>query len=452
MTNHEKKRDLIINGNIYKLILLISIPLMISELIQRTYTLSDIYFLGKLGTTEVGALSFVNPIINAIGAIGNALAVPILAIISQSIGRKDYEGAKKNIGNMIVLTTILSLILSIIGISTSKYILVLFKAKGDLLIEGNLYLRIALVGTFFTFINICYISIKQAMGDTMRPLLMNIVSLFLNLILNPIFIFKLGMGIEGAAISTVISKGVLGIYGLYDLLIKDNGLKVERRHFSLDKAEIKRVLTLGLPSIVTRIAPSLGNVVINSYAIGFSTVAVASLGLGNRINSIVFSLSSSLCASMTVLAGQNIGAGNIPRVRLAVRRLLALSLLISFIGCSVIIGFSDQILKVFTKDPLVIETTKRFFLFVTPTVFGWGIFQIVMGVYQGAGYPRITMYLSSSRLWLIRVPFIVIFTKIIGEDALWVSTSIATGIISIVCIIIYRSNTWTKKNKHMTNS
>ena len=100
---YKKNRDLIVNKSLYKVILKISIPLMIGGLIQRAYTLTDMFFMGKMGSIQVAALTFVDPIINGIMAIGMGLAVPMLSMVSQNIGAKNYDGAKKNIGNLIFL-------------------------------------------------------------------------------------------------------------------------------------------------------------------------------------------------------------------------------------------------------------------------------------------------------------------------------------------------------------
>lgn len=206
---YKKHRDLIVNGSLYKVILKISIPLMISELIQRAYTLTDMYFMGRMGSVQVAALAFVDPVINAVMAAGMGLSVPMLSMVSQNIGSKNYEGARRSIGNLVFLASILSILIGLTGTFASHHILRALNVTGTLLQEGSSYLRIVLLGTFFTFMNVCYLSVKQAEGDTMKPLYMNIASLVFNLLLNPLFIFKMNMGITGAAVATVISKGFL---------------------------------------------------------------------------------------------------------------------------------------------------------------------------------------------------------------------------------------------------
>lgn len=443
------KRELIVNGNLYKVILVVALPLMVSELVQRAYTLTDMYFMGRLGSIQVAALTFVDPLINVILSVGLGLSVPMLAMVSQSIGAKNYDKAKESIGNLICLALILSLIIGVVGFSSSGKILSLLKIEGELLTTSTAYLKIVLFGTLFTFLNVCYTSIKQAEGDTMRPLYMNIASLMCNVILNPIFIFKMGLGIQGAAIATVISKFLLSAYGMYDLFHKGSGLKINKSHIRITKGQFINILILGLPAIITKCTTPSGHMVINTYAVKYGTHVLAAFGLGNKINSIFFSLSTSLSTTMTTVVGQNLGAGNIERVKSAVKKVTIMSLITGGIGTFIIIFFSEEILANFTSDPQVVKTAVEFFRVVTPTVLTWGIFQIVMGVYQGAGYTKISMLISMIRLWVMRIPLIIILDRFIGEKSLWYSMAVSNYTIGLICIAFYLSNTWQKKNKYI---
>jgi putative MATE family efflux protein len=442
-----KNRKLIIEGSLYRVILAIALPLMISTLVQRAYTLTDMYFLGKLGSYEVAAITFVDPIINAILNMGMGLSVPMIATVSQSIGSKKYDNAKKSIGNLVYIALITSFVIGVFGLLFSTKILKLLNLQGKLLSLSAAYLKIVLMGTIFTFINTCYIAIKQAEGDSMRPLYMNLASLMLNILLNPIFIFHMNLGIVGAALATVISKCLLSIYGIWDTL-NGSGLKVERKHITITRDEFKRMVALGLPAIITNMASPLGNMLINSQALSYGPALIASVGLGNKINSIIFSPNSSLCTAMTTITGQNLGNGTPERIREAFKKISMLIFFLGIIGVSVILYFSTEIVGSFSQDPKVISTTIEFLKVTLPTVFMWGIHQVVSGIYQGAGYTKISMYITLIRLWIIRIPLIFILNIFIGEKSLWYSTAIATNSIGIIAILFYFSNTWMKKNKY----
>jgi len=441
------RRELIVNGNLYKVILSIALPLMLSELIQRAYTLTDMYFMGRLGSIQVAALTFVDPLINVILSAGLGLSVPMLAIVSQSIGAKNYEKAKVSIGNLICLALISSVIIGLYGMFFSRATLETLQIKGELLNTSSAYLKIVLTGTLFTFLNVCYTAVKQAEGDTLKPLYMNLTSLLCNVILNPIFIFKMGLGIQGAAIATVISKFLLSCYGMYDIFYLGSGLKIDMSYIRINKSQFKTILILGLPAIITKCTTPSGHVVINSYAVKYGTHVLAAFGLGNKINSIFFSLSTSLSTAMTTIAGQNLGAGNIDRVKSAVKKTTILSLITGGIGTFTVLTFSESILSKFSTDPAVIKTATEFFWVVTPTVLVWGIFQIVLGVYQGAGYTKISMLISIIRLWVMRIPLVIILDKFVGERSLWYSMSVSNYVIGLVCIAFYMSGMWQKKNK-----
>lgn len=445
----KKKRDLILKGDLYKVIFLIALPLMISTLVQRAYTLTDMYFMGRIGSNEVAALTFVDPIINAIINLGLGLSIPMIAMVSQNIGAKVYEDAKKSIGNLIYLALVTSAIIAIFGLFFSTQILQFLRLDGELLSLGSEYLKVVLLGTIFTFINTCYISIKQAEGDSMRPLYLNIFSLVLNIILNPIFIFNLKMGIIGAALATVLSKGILAIYGIFDVF-HGSGLKIEKKHITITKVELKKILAIGIPAIITKMASPVGNMLINSHAVTYGPALLASVGLGNKINSILFSMNSSLCASISTITGQNLGNNNPSRVKEAVKKMAFLSIILGVIGSFIILYFSEKIVRTFSSDIEVINTTKEFLKVTIPTVFMWGIYQIISGVYQGAGFTKISMYITLIRLWIIRIPLIFILDYYIRGRSLWYSTAIATNAIGIISIAFYLTNSWMKKNKYIT--
>jgi len=445
----KKKRDLIVKGNLYKVILSIALPLMVSTLVQRAYTLTDMYFLGKIGSSEVAALTFVDPIITAIMNMGLGLSVPMIAMVSQNIGAKMYEEAKKSIGNLLSVALLTSVVIAVFGLIFSTKILELLRLKGELLHLGSSYLKVVLLGTIFTFINTCYISIKQAEGDSIRPLYMNVFSLILNLLLNPVFIFQMNMGIIGAALATILSKGLLALYGMWDVFT-GSGLKIRREHITITKSEFKKILAIGLPAIITKMASPVGNMLINSHAVAYGPALLASVGLGNKINSILFSQNTSLCAAMTTITGQNLGNNNPERVREAVKKMTILSVILGVIGTFVILYFSDGIVRTFSSDTEVIATTKEFLKITVPTVFMWGVYQIITGVYQGAGFTKISMYITLIRLWVIRIPLIFILDYYIGGRSLWYSTAIATNAIGLVSVLFYMSGSWMKKNKYVT--
>lgn len=445
----KKNRELILRGNLYRVILQIALPLMISTLIDRAYTLTDMYFMGRLGSEEVAALTFVDPIIGAIMNMGMGLAVPMISMVSQSIGARKYEEAKNSIGSLLSIAFIASLIIGALGVTLSDSLLRGLNLRGDMLLLGSSYLKIVLLGTIFTFINTCYISIKQAEGDSMKPLYLNIASLGLNILLNPVLIFSMKLGIIGAAIATVLSKGLLSLYGIWDVFT-GSGLKIERKHIGITRGEFLRVAAIGLPAIVTKMASPVGNMLINSHAVAYGPALLASVGLGNKINSLLFSLNTSLCAAMTTVTGQNLGNHNPQRVKEAVNKMTAMSVLLGLIGTSLMLYFSDDIVRCFSRDPQVISTTREFLYVTLPTVFMWGIYQIVSGVYQGAGFTKVSMYITLIRLWIIRIPLIYILDGYIGGRSLWYSTAIATNLIGIVSIAFYFSGSWMKKNKYLS--
>lgn len=441
-----KKREEILEGNLFKLILSLALPIMLTNFIQTLYDLTDSYFVGKLGGIQVAAIAFVWPVTYLILSLGTGIGIATTSLVSISIGEKNYSKASKYSAQSLSFSLILSIVITFIGYYYSPYILSFMKADGKLLSESIIYCRIILLSTPFLFFNQVFSSIKQAEGDTINPLILSIISVFINIILNPVLIFKFNMGIAGSAWATVIARFFVTIYAIYFFKYKNNGIDISKKNLFLEKSIIKKIIKVGLPSSIGQGFSSLGFIVLNVFIIKFGQDAMAAFGIGNRINSLLFLPCMGLGMSLTSIVGQNLGANNIKRINDAVKTSVIITIIFSIIGVILIHFFQQHIISFFTNDNNIKKMSLDYLTLISLSIPGLGLMQILISIYQGASHTKTAMFITMSRLWLFRIPMIILFEKFtnLKEFGIWYSMVYSNYFVVILGSIFYFKGTWKK--------
>lgn len=184
-----KKINGILDGNLTKVIVKMTIPIVLGNMIQTLYNLTDTFFVSKIGGTQVAAVTFIWPIVFLIISIGQGMSVAGVSIISKSIGEGKKEEVKENIGQLFVIATILGIAIAVLGFLFTDTILTSLGIDGELYEESSKYMKIMLLATPATFITLCQGAVRRSEGNTFRPMIVNLISISANVILNPIFIF-----------------------------------------------------------------------------------------------------------------------------------------------------------------------------------------------------------------------------------------------------------------------
>jgi putative MATE family efflux protein len=443
----EEKRNLILQGNLYKCIITLAMPIMLNNFIQTLFNLADAYYVGQLGYVEFAATAFVWPVNFLFISLGIGISIAGTSILSQYIGAAKYDEANKVSSQLIVISCIVSIIFSAVGYFTSPFIVKLMGASGDLARFGAIYLRITFLDTPFMFFYFSFNSIMNSQGDTIKPMVLSGISALLNIVLDPIFIFTLHMGIAGAAVATLISKAVLAIIGLLILIKSSSIIRPSVKNFKFDKEIIKQIIKVGLPSTIGQSGASLGFLVLNSFIISYGSVTMAAFGMVNRITSLIMQPAMGIGAAMTAIVGQNLGSNQIDRVKEAFKKSMNLSLYMSITGCILLLIFDKEIIHFFINaedNPEVISQGITYLKYIAYSMPLMGIFSIFQGVFQGSGHTKYSMALEIGRLWVVRIPMILIFkhfTKA-AETGIWFSMSFSNLFVCMYGYWIYRRNKW----------
>ncbi|WP_192929683.1 MATE family efflux transporter [Alkaliphilus serpentinus] len=442
------KRQLILKGKMPKVILTIAAPIMLNNFIQTIYNLADTYWVSNmLGTSEVAAMTLVFPVIFLTLSLGMGINVAGTALISQHTGAQQKKEASKVASQMFAFTLILAVTLSIIGFFATPYIIKAMGGKGDVLKYSTQYLQIMfweIPGIFMFFV---YNSIKQGQGDTLTPMLYNVCGVVLNIILDPFFIER--FGIKGAALATIFSRTIFVIIAVYTLFANRNsGIYLRLKEIKIQKDILLKIIKIGFPATIGQSASALGFIILNAFVISYGDQTLAAFGIGNRINSLVLMPVMGIGSALATIIGQNLGANNLERVKLAFITSIKLSTLFMVVGGIILSLSSKHVVGVFIKnDPEVFALSNQYLRIISTSLPLMGFFQVFIGTFQGSGHTIFAMIMDMGRLWGLRIPLILLFRKFAswGPSGVWYAMLLSNAIICVVGLFIYLSNVWQKK-------
>lgn len=445
--DYGKKRAFILQGNMARVILTLSAPIMLNNFIQTVYNLTDTLWVSRLGGTEMAAMTLVWPVIFFLLSLGIGINIAGTSLISQYTGADDKRNATRVAAQLISFSLVFSTLLGLLGFFIANPIIKTMGGQGQLLIEASRYLKTMFLGMPTIFLYVAFTSIKQGQGDTVTPMKISALSVGLNLILDPIFIFTLGLGIQGAALATVLSRGIFSIYAVYTLFKTGEGIKIIPQQLKFNTDLLKHITKIGFPSSVGQSTAALGFIVLNMFIISFGESTLAAFGIGNRINSLVLMPAMGVGNSLATIVGQNLGADNVKRARRAVRTSTLITTIFTITGLFLIYPVASQIINFFTTESEVANQASYYLRLITLSLPLMGFFQIFIGTFQGSGHTIMAMFIMMSRLWILRIPMIVLFKTYTnwGSSSVWYAMILSNAIICLVGFALYLTGKWETK-------
>lgn len=452
--NSKQMEELILTGSLYKAILTLALPIMLNNLIGTFYNLGDAYWVSKIGDIPMAAINFVWPVSFLTFSIAMGISIAGGSIVSQYIGAGKYEEANATAQQLYIFGVLFGILSSMLGWIFTPSILELMNASGDLLSNGTVYLRILFLEMPFLFLMNIFFTMNQAQGDTVTPTIVNGSSAILNIILDPLFIFVFGLGIEGAAIATVLSKIPFALYGVYRMSSKKGIIHIKPYSFVIIKDKMKDLIRIGIPSSLGNSGVSLGFIFLFAMIATYGDYAVTAVGIGNRINGLAFMPAVGIGAALSTITAQNLGAKNIPRIKKAFKYSIILAFSLLTIACSLIWIFSAQLVSIFTDTQEIIDMGSFYLKILASTTPSISFFNCAVGLFNGSGHTKYSMFLEAGRLWLIRMPLIYILGLMlsVGTDGIWYGVGFSNIIASIIAFALTFVGSWKHPNlKHLND-
>lgn len=438
----------ILSDNLLKIILTLSIPIIINNLIQTMYGLTDTFWVSKIGTENLAAITFVSPFQSIIVSFGQGITLAGSILISHYIGANDIKNSKDMANQLFFISVVFSISCSIICFIISPLVVSLMGGTGNIYTLGTRYLRIVLLDMVFLFIINVYSAVHQAQGDTISPMLLNGLGVITNMIIDPLFIIVFKWGISGAALATLISKIPCAVIAIILLKNKNNRLYIDLKNFKFNVDKFKKIVSVGLPSAIGNSTTNLGFLLMSVNVSKYGAAAIAAYGIGNSVNGIIFTPAIAMGSALSTIVGQNLGAGQSERAKKSYIITVFMSVSFLLIGGIFIALVSENIAHIFSDDSEVIKLGTDFILALALGTWITGIYNSALGAFQGAGYTKITMIVDSARLWIFRFGSLFIMESFLnmGVKSIWYSVVVSNAISSIIMLLLSCFKDWTKSS------
>ncbi len=437
---------------IVRSIILLALPIMFSNIFKSLHDIVDMYFISNIDDTieiveaQVSAITITGPIMQICQALALGLMVAGTAIMSQYLGANQVAEAKKASGQLLLLSIIVGVVFNILLFIFTPLIIKYMgiDTNSDLYKYSVEYVQFRSFEQTGLFIIYAFQASRQSTGDTVTPVVLNVVSVVLNIILTWFLVDIIGMDIKGAALATVVANMiVIPVCFILMMQKKNNILPLKWKDLKFDYRLSKMLFVIGMPAAISQAFTSFGFLLINSLVADFDGYIINAIGVGNRINSLLLFPAMSVGTVLATFIGQNIGAGQINRAK----RSLWMSMLISFvitIGGAVFLMFlRGPLVSIFidkTDNPRAFNMCVYFLYFLILGLPLMGIFQIWTGCFQGAGRTGLSLLLASARLWVFRLPLIWFLMNIIkiGPASVWYAMVISNFGAAILGTFLYK--------------
>jgi len=433
-------------GTVWKQILRFALPMLIGNVFQQLYNLTDSVivgnFLGKRALAAVGA-SF--PIIFLLISLIIGIAMGATIMVSQFYGAQQRKKILLTNSTLMIFLLVSAIVISIIGIYFVQDIFLLMNLPSDLLPQAVAYLRVYLLGLIFFFGYNGVSAILRGLGDSKTPLYFLIISTVLNIILDLFFVIVLKWGVEGTAVATIISQATAFLFAIVYLRKKGDILEFSFGRFKFNTNIFKQMLKIGIPSGLQATLVSLGMMAILTIVNGFGTDVVAAYSAAFRIDALATLPAMNFAAALSTFVGQNLGASMMERIKKGYHATLLMSSSFSIMVTVLIYFFGSNLMGIFTKDANVIRIGVEYLVIVSSFYVVFSAMFSTNAIMRGAGDTLITLFLSLISLWIIRVPTAYFLSQHIGEKGIWWSWPAGVSVGLIFSYSYYKTGRWKKK-------
>jgi putative MATE family efflux protein len=434
-----KRRDYILNGNLWKVVLSLSAPLAIYGLFNYLYGFFDLIMVSHIGGNEVASVVFIDEIKSAIMAFGGGIAAAGTVIVARYYGSNQIEEARKNAGASLSLALIVSSSVVIIMLLFGKPMLRLLNAPEEIIDAGYGYFNVQMISTALVAVNSVFIGLEKAKGNTTRILVLNVFAMIIKLALSALFVYGLHKGASYVALSTLISQALLMGVALYIMFHPSNSFQVKLKEIRLNPKLVMPILMLALPVFTGKFLFSMGKVLVNSMAALYGPLAVAAFGIAMKLGGGPGSISIIFEESETSIVSQNLGNKNFGRAMKTYVVSHFYALLIGGLALVLVNHYLDLFLPLFTKstDPLFRQMIIDIYFWEKFSTLTSASIAVITGLFIGFKFTKISLFINIVRLFVFRLPVLWVLQKVgVGYVALGYVMFISNFLTMVVAFIL----------------
>jgi putative MATE family efflux protein len=437
-TEIRTRSDMLARERIGRLLWKLSVLAIIGMMVQGLYNIVDTFFVGRFtGTLGIGGIAIAFPIQMILMGIGMTIGIGGASILSRRMGQKDLEGASFALGNMILLSLMMGLFSLFLGIAVLNPLLRIFGANDVLMPYSKAYLMVILFGSPMIVFSMVASSAARAEGNTKVAMNTMLIGAIFNIFLDPIFIVFFGLGVQGAAIATVISITASCTFLLRYLLSGKSEILLRLHHMKLKKSIVKEIFAVGSSDLARTSAMSMTSALFNNILRSLGgELPIATFGVIFRVISFVFMPMIGIAQGAQPILGFNFGAKQYGRVKKSLRLANRSATAIASVGFLIFVLFPGPILQIFSNDKRLITLgteATRWLVLGLPLV---GYQSIGTSLFQALGKAKPAIFLALSRQVLFLIPMVVILSRIYGIRGVWLSFPAADSVSFTVTFIM----------------
>lgn len=450
-------------GTVAPKLLQLAWPLVVGNLLQTVYNLADLFWVGRVDSASVAAVSLMFPLTYLFISTAMGITAATIALVSQHVGAGDDRQADRVVAQTILLTVVVSTALAALGWTFRTEILSLMGAEDAVFDAALAYIEVIFFALPLTFLFFAFRGSLQGAGDTRTAMWLMIVSAGLNVVIDPVFILGWGpfpaMGARGAAWATFIARAFATGAGLYVLLRGGFGVRLRPRDLRPDPSILRRLVDIGSPAAIDGWARSSAAVVMAAFVTPFGTAAIAAYGIGVRLMSVTWTVAGAVGQATATGVGQNLGAHTPDRAARVTWVATGTTMSLLTLAAVGAVVFAEPIVGAFDDNPAVIAEGTTFLWIIAPA---WALFggtMILQGAFRGAGQTSVAMVLSMLSRWVFRLPVaiaVAFSTAVtipgtdvtvrglgIGVEGIWIAFSVGATLSFLVAVVWFRLGRWT---------
>lgn len=427
-----------------------SLPAIIAMTASSLYNMVDSIFIGQgVGPMAISGLALTFPFMNLAVAFGAGVGVGASSCISVKLGQKDYKTAQQVLGNTVTLNLIIGIAFSIVSLLFLDPILYFFGASEQTLPYARDYMVIILLGNVFSHMYFGMNGVLRAAGKPRQAMYATIFTVVLNTILDPIFIYPMNLGIQGAAYATILSQVLALVWQMRIFSNKNELLHLRRGIYRLKKSIVENILAIGLSPFSMNVCACIVVIFINKGLLQYSgDLAVGAYGIANKVCFIFVMVNMGLNQGMQPIAGYNYGAMKFDRLMQVLKLAVIAGTCITTCGFLVAEFIPEPCARLFTTDPELIRLSVNGMRIMMAAFVLVGSQMVITNFFQSIGKAKISMFLSLSRQMIFLLPMLLLLPLFLGVDGIWWAMPISDTIAEIVAVVMMMTYMRKFKEQH----
>lgn len=454
--NDNTQNDLLL-GNTRDNLLKMSVPTMLAYLLQSIYDLIDIFWIGKMSSSAVAGVTIFSTIFWMVEVLNEIIGTSSISLISQSYGSGNEKKTRITVEQTVTFKALVAIIAAAIMLVILKPLLGFFTTDKNVMTSA---LNFGYIRIFFLPIMFSSYTVNTALrclGDATSPMKIMMFSSVLNMILDPILMFKkipgtnipgLNLGVFGAAVATVTSVTVAFLIGFTLLMSGRVKLKITFKGlFKLNWKIDKKLLTIGLPSGIEVLLRNLSGILTLKFVTLYGTATVAAIGIGNKLFNFAFMPLVGFNMGSSAIIGQCLGSDDVERAKDTARYATKINVLLMIVISILTTIFPNYIMKFFINDPAVISKGVPMLRFIIPALIAAGVSMGLGSVFTGSGHTVPILISSVVSRWVVQIPFMFFFACILKSSLIfmWISFILADVTEMLIITYQYKKGIWEKK-------